>query len=180
MLKRILLFFFITIIFSSCQDKYRDITIKVKSQNLDLSSKIYIVGNEDKLGNWNPKLIELNRHNGYWERTFNFKLGQIIEYKFTLGSWETEALDDENIIPDNYSFVVNQDTIIFHEIKNWKKADNKEGSMGQITGTLIYHNQLHFEGILPRDICVWLPPDYNTDTTRKFPVLYMNDGQNVI
>lgn len=30
-----------------------------------------------------------------------------------------------------------------------------------------------------RDISVWLPPQYAKDPKRKFPVLYMNDGQNV-
>lgn len=30
-----------------------------------------------------------------------------------------------------------------------------------------------------RDILVWLPPQYTTEPRRRFPVLYMHDGQNV-
>lgn len=30
-----------------------------------------------------------------------------------------------------------------------------------------------------RDILVWLPPQYEKEPKRRFPVLYMNDGQNV-
>jgi predicted alpha/beta superfamily hydrolase len=30
-----------------------------------------------------------------------------------------------------------------------------------------------------RDVLVWLPPDYEQDATRRFPVLYLHDGQNV-
>ncbi len=30
-----------------------------------------------------------------------------------------------------------------------------------------------------RDVHVWLPPDYEADPARRFPVLYLHDGQNV-
>lgn len=32
----------------------------------------------------------------------------------------------------------------------------------------------------PRDITVWLPPDYDIHTDMKFPVLYCHDGQNAM
>ena len=31
----------------------------------------------------------------------------------------------------------------------------------------------------PRDVIVWLPPGYTTEKERRYPVLYMHDGQNV-
>lgn len=31
----------------------------------------------------------------------------------------------------------------------------------------------------PRDIIIYLPPDYHTTHGRRYPVLYMNDGQNL-
>jgi predicted alpha/beta superfamily hydrolase len=31
----------------------------------------------------------------------------------------------------------------------------------------------------PRDIAIWLPPTYGTDPSRRFPVLYLHDGQNL-
>lgn len=31
----------------------------------------------------------------------------------------------------------------------------------------------------PREVLVWLPPGYADDTARQYPVLYLNDGQNV-
>lgn len=34
-------------------------------------------------------------------------------------------------------------------------------------------------GLLPRHVDVWLPPEYATDPGRRFPVLYMHDGQNL-
>jgi predicted alpha/beta superfamily hydrolase len=31
-----------------------------------------------------------------------------------------------------------------------------------------------------RDIIVWLPPSYNDDMGKRYPVLYMHDGQNIM
>ena len=30
-----------------------------------------------------------------------------------------------------------------------------------------------------RDVCIWLPPTYGTDPGRRYPVLYLHDGQNL-
>ena len=42
------------------------------------------------------------------------------------------------------------------------------------------HPQFH-SALLPddRDLLVWLPPVYDDDPARRFPVLYMHDGQNL-
>ena len=34
--------------------------------------------------------------------------------------------------------------------------------------------------VQPRDVIVWLPPGYATDTSQRYPVLYMHDGQNLM
>ena len=46
--------------------------------------------------------------------------------------------------------------------------------------TLHRHDQFH-SAFLPgnRDVLVWLPPGYDDDTDRRYPVLYMHDGQNL-
>lgn len=33
--------------------------------------------------------------------------------------------------------------------------------------------------VSPREVQVWLPPGYEQDSTRRYPVLYMHDGQNL-
>ena len=50
---------------------------------------------------------------------------------------------------------------------------------GQITGTVRYHLKFEGEGLKPRDIVVWLPPSYFKIDNKRYPVLYMHDGQNV-
>jgi predicted alpha/beta superfamily hydrolase len=38
---------------------------------------------------------------------------------------------------------------------------------------------MNYPGIKPRDIIVWLPPGYDTSKEKRYPVLYMHDGQNL-
>ena len=46
---------------------------------------------------------------------------------------------------------------------------------------LIMHEDFHSAYLThARNIIVWLPPAYRDDTERRYPVLYMNDGQNLM
>ena len=46
--------------------------------------------------------------------------------------------------------------------------------------TLHRHERFHSEFLTDdRDVLVWLPPGYDVDTDRRYPVLYMHDGQNL-
>jgi predicted alpha/beta superfamily hydrolase len=49
-----------------------------------------------------------------------------------------------------------------------------------LTGTLRLHKALQSRFLKEaRDIIVYLPPDYNAGTERRYPVLYLHDGQNL-
>ncbi|RYG26686.1 alpha/beta hydrolase [bacterium] len=48
-----------------------------------------------------------------------------------------------------------------------------------ITGVVRTHTAFESKVLAnKRDILVWLPPQYGTEPSRRFPVLYMHDGQN--
>lgn len=48
-----------------------------------------------------------------------------------------------------------------------------------VTGTLLRHEAFPSRHVDPRNIDVWLPPGYGGDPGRRYPVLYMHDGQNL-
>ncbi len=48
-----------------------------------------------------------------------------------------------------------------------------------VTGTLRTLPPLPSRYVASRRIDVWLPPGYDADTDRRYPVLYMHDGQNL-
>jgi len=50
---------------------------------------------------------------------------------------------------------------------------------GQVTGKVTYHTTVKGEGLHERDLVIWLPPGYADDTGQRYPVLYMQDGQNI-
>ena len=48
-----------------------------------------------------------------------------------------------------------------------------------ITGTLLRHAAMPSQNVAARNVDVWLPPTYGKDPVRRYPLLYMHDGQNV-
>ena len=48
-----------------------------------------------------------------------------------------------------------------------------------VTGTLRTHESVSSKFVDARRVDVWLPPGYEKDASRRFPVLYMHDGQNL-
>jgi predicted alpha/beta superfamily hydrolase len=51
--------------------------------------------------------------------------------------------------------------------------------MAQKKDSLIRYEDFESQYVTPRNVDVWLPPGYFTDPAKKFPVLYMHDGQNL-
>lgn len=177
--KILMLFFAASILFA--QQKEYTVLIKVTA-NLKDSAKVFVAGNHEKLGNWNPGAVELEKTGDItWQKSFSFPENSNLEFKFTKGSWSNEALTNDKTIPKNYNLIVINDTVIQTEINYWKESIETENIFkGQITGIVKYHKNLQWSGIKPRDIIVWLPPGYEENPNSRYPVLYMHDGQNII
>jgi predicted alpha/beta superfamily hydrolase len=47
------------------------------------------------------------------------------------------------------------------------------------TGTIRAHPGFESKFLAPRDVFVYLPHGYDKEASRRYPVLYMNDGQNI-
>ena len=48
-----------------------------------------------------------------------------------------------------------------------------------VTGTVVRYAGMPSSHVAPRNVDVWLPPSYGKDPARRYPVLYMHDGQNL-
>jgi len=48
-----------------------------------------------------------------------------------------------------------------------------------ITGTVLRHAALPSTHVAARNVDVWLPPGYDENPERRYPVVYMHDGQNL-
>lgn len=56
----------------------------------------------------------------------------------------------------------------------------KPYSGGSLSGNFRLHNQVSSQYLkYARDVLVWLPPDYDSNSTRRYPVMYVHDGNNL-
>jgi predicted alpha/beta superfamily hydrolase len=177
----VILFFLIFISLLNAQQNF-NVLIKVIVHSRTDTAKIYIAGSTDNLGNWDPAVIPMIKSDSTtWEKAFKFPAGEVIEFKITRGSWANERLNDDETIPANTVLKVENDTTITLVINKWAdQYKRKIVTHGKITGTVEYIRRLKGEGILPRDATIWLPSGYAKSKKERYPVLYMQDGQNII
>lgn len=144
------------------------------------TARVYVAGSLPVLGNWRPDGMALARQSdGSWTGEFSAKSGKQVEFKVTLGSWDSEAMYDESQVPANTLLQLSADTTVVITPVAWRHL--AFSSPGGITGEVRYHRGLRGRGLnYPKDIIVWLPPSYESKPGKRYPVLYMHDGQNII
>lgn len=164
------------------QQPERTVIFTVFSPDLPDTAKVFIAGSLPELGFWNPSKVAMqNEGNHVWSKKISVSQGISVEYKFTLGSWERQAADASGQGFQNFVVNVKRDTTVKHSIFFWKTGESEKRIIsGKITGTTAYHRQLSGDGLAPRDIIVWLPPDYDKNKKQRYPVVYMHDGQNIV
>lgn len=166
---------------AKARSESRQITFEVTTRKpLPVGEQVFITGNHDSLGNWDPDGFPLTRTaDNVWVGSAVFPAGQTIEYKITRGSWDSEeALENGAVPAANKTALADQDRQVRHEVARWK--DTAEAPTPQITGNYRIHESVHSNFLrFNRRVIVWLPPSYEKDRKRRYPVLYMHDGQQV-
>ncbi len=177
--RKIIVFLIAAVVSVFAQEKM-NVTLQVYAPTLSDSEKIFVAGNTMEIGNWDPSSVQLEKTGkNLWGKTFQFLKGFTLEYKFTKGAWQSEALKDDASVPLNSVLKVENDTTISVVINNWRDRFNFKVA-GQITGKVEYNKNFVIDGLKPRNIFVWLPPNYEKEMNKRYPVFYMHDGQNLI
>ena len=84
---------------------------------------LYITGSTPALGPWNPRGAEMVKDGKYRVYAFKAPRGTLLEYKFTLGSWSTEALgEDGKPHQANYQLIVGAKSIYEITIPGFKSV----------------------------------------------------------
>ena len=143
-------------------------------------AKLYIAGNLPALGPWDPGKVELGRiEDGVYAITLVLPVDTELRFKFTRGTWESvEKGPRFEEISDRTHVVVGDETVTV-EVANWR--DYAAGpDRATITGDVEVISDFPATRLgNTRDIIVLLPPGYREDAERRYPVLYMHDGQNL-
>ena len=139
---------------------------------------IYIAGS---LNSWDPGNPEfaLSKNDNNWFIILPEELdGTLVDFKFTRGDWGTveKGATGEEIA--NRQFVYGNGDTVYVDILNW--ADNGGGGGSTAADNVSIMDDAFFMPQLDRTRRIWLylPPDYD-DSNENFPVLYMQDGQNL-
>jgi enterochelin esterase-like enzyme len=142
---------------------------------------LFISGDSAELGDWDAAGVPLHRDaDGSYDGTVDLLTGIPHKFKVTRGTWGTvERGADGAEIPD-HTFTGQAGTVVTSSVLTW--VDGGKSIPGKITLTGIFRLHKKFESQIlgnSRTIIVYLPPDYETQSDRRYPVLYMQDGQNL-
>lgn len=149
----------------------------------DGTGTVYLAGSLPGLGPWRPNGLAMTGEGR--ERTARVAAppGTTFEYKFTLGSWDREALGPTGTVPPNHRLVLSSDTQVVHEITSFKRDPRDyiaDWRGSGVQGRLVYWTDVASTNLgLTRHVEIWLPPGYDESPSTRYPVLYMSDGQNL-
>ena len=171
-----LTFFFLITINLSAQ-----ITFHLKSfpDHTPLEDTIYLAGN---FNNWNPKdpdLAVLLKNSSDRSITIYPKVGKV-EYKFTRGTWQSNEGNSRGGFLPNRELQYRGEPMDV-DIQIWTWEDNKGKPSGSTASPNVYLLEDNF--YIPqldryRRISILLPYSYFA-SEKRYPVLYMQDGQNL-
>lgn len=111
---------------------------------------------------------------GRWRYRNAFADGQPLQFKFTLGGWDRVEKGPGGEELQNRLCVAARDTTLRLTVASWADgAPRRDTTTGDV-------RPFNVPGFLDgRRVWVWLPSGYDSDPTRRYPVLYLLDGQNV-
>lgn len=165
------------IFFLLSMNSKKPVMIRVKNlpANTPDHAKIYFASS---INNWQPDDpdFELKKDKqGYYILTLP-KISHSIEYKYTLGSWDSVETDENGDTIQNR--VLNPDSLLVEDnIKGW--ADSLPELSTAQNNVHILNEKFYIPQLKRyRRIWIYLPPDYET-SDKKYSVIYMQDGQNL-
>jgi alpha-glucosidase len=156
------------------------IHIEKLSANTPEGTDIFFAGN---INGWNPgdssHLLEIRDDGDYW---IDIPEGSgKVEFKFTRGSWDMVESNGNGGFRPNRNFTFGTVDTLHLEILGWEDLDG--GGGGQSTANdqvQIWNESMEIPQLgRNRRIWVYLPKDYGEMPDKRYPVIYMHDGQNV-
>lgn len=161
-----------------------DIVFVVKAPaSTPADDRLYLSGNLAQLGPWHPGKVALQRADGGRHvLTLRLRAGSQLEFKITRGSWTTVEKGPAGEELANRRLTAAATESVHVEVSAWR--DQIEGAAAPRASTLsgdIRHLGSVRSELLgnTRDVWVYLPPSYAAQPTRRYPVVYFHDGQNV-
>lgn len=175
-MKKIILSMWLIISYLSA---FAQLTIRVTSvpTNTPADTKIYVLGN---FNNWNPndttKILK-RQNDGSLAVTFTPSVSAL-EFKFTQYNWTPPEATAQGGFRPNRTLTYNGGAQTVNlTIDGWEGQSNT-GSTAAANVRIVSNTFSMPQLGRNRRVWIYLPPQYS-DTTKRFPVFYMQDGQNL-
>ena len=173
------LFALFSSVFSSDKE-LRSINLIVKTPyNTPRGADLFLTGEGASLCNWRPNCLKFRKIDNqlYKINLVLIDRPKLLEFKITRGSWENEACNQIGEVLPNYELMTNSGSVDYTlTIENWCDQDPFKAPQN-----IVKISKLELVPLgLKRDLKVYLPSTYDKYPNRKFPVIYMHDGQNSI
>ena len=148
--------------------------------DLPKGSRVYLTGGTPSLGNWAPDGVPMTyQGRDTWRVVVLFSQAMDIEYRYTLGTEDRRGADSRGQPLKNFSVATRRNLKISDEVGQWTDKNTVVESPGKVTGELRYHRHVRDRTLPSRDLVVWLPRFYELKDRATYPVLYLNDGQDL-
>ncbi len=143
------------------------------------AKNIFLAGD---FNNWNPaspKWQLQSDGSGNYQAIIDIPVGKY-SFKSTKGAWETVECGPNGGDIDNRNISITHDTTIMIDIAGWKDDFPQQPKKHTASANVHIISENFDMPQLGRQRRVWiyLPPDYEK-SGKKYPVIYMHDGQNL-
>lgn len=147
------------------------------------NATLYIAGS---FNGWNPGSAPhalVRQPDSSWLITLPAGTGTI-QFKFTRGSWTSVEGNASGTQRPNRTFTYGNGDTVNLTVLSWEDLHAGGGGGGGSSTANAQVQLLTDSFFMPqlnryRRIWLYLPPDYATATTKRYPVIYMHDGQNL-
>jgi predicted alpha/beta superfamily hydrolase len=132
--------------------------------------RVYLSGDGPAFGHWASQAVELYRWDdgAYHAHLNNIPDGAHLRYLLSVGRWRDAEADESGHELSPRELVVNGETRVEARVRAWGRNN------------LHYFPEFESKHLArSRTLSVYLPPGYDLDTARRYPVFYMHDGQNL-
>lgn len=141
---------------------------------------IHLCGDDPRLGAWEGAGLKFEpQDDGTYQAVLLAEPGTHLQFKVTRGSWATVEKSETGDEIENRHVLADVDKQVNVVVASWAHGETQRVEP-TLTGDIRRHDNFHSQ-ILENDrtLLVYLPPGYDEEPQRLYPVLYMHDGQNI-
>lgn len=157
--------------------------ITVRAIVPEMSGDVYLTGSLSELGPWRADGLLMSGNGGLRTATVRVLAGETAAFKITQGRWEREGLGPSGMVLANTTVEPDMDGEVTITIASWKRDVRDyiaDAAGADVVGSLVYWPDIESERLeASRTVSIYLPPQYEAEPETRFPVIYVQDGQNL-